>query len=774
MHKRFASPSLCFGLLTVFLFVSFANAQQKLLTIDDIYDAQKRVNFSGSLPALRWLPDGESYVQTRLNTATRQVEIQKVNARTGQVTPYADSQRIAAAFAKVANVTGEQAEHFARGTNWEYNKANNAFFIQDANQLYLYDFNSNEARRLLAAADKNSFGEFVAAWSPDGNRIAFTRNNNLFVLNPQTNETKQLTTDGTAKIFNGVLNWVYQEELYGRGNFKAFWWSPDSKQLAFLRLDDAPVSEFAVVDHIPKLQEVETTPYPKAGEPNPLVSLHVVGADGGGGVRTIDNSAYAPQDFLISRVEWTPDGKVIYQAQDREQHFLDLNAVDAAGRPTRLFREGQAPASNQTSTSNQAATSNQTSAPAASTTPASAGVRPWVEVIDNPLYLKDNSFLWLSDRTGYRHLYHYDKDGKLIKQLTNGAWEIRDLHGADERTNQVYFTATAHSSIAPQVYRVRLDGSALTRLSQQEGSHTASFNSNYTYFTSIWSDINTPAKAALFSSNGEMVRMIENNPAPRLAEYKLGKPEFMTVKTRDGFEMNAMMIRPPDFDATKKYPVWSYTYSGPQAPSVRNAWGGATYLWHQMLAQRGYIIWICDNRSASGKGVAPTWTANRNFGEGELRDLLDGVSYLKSLPYVDASRIGLWGWSYGGFMTSYALTHSDAFKIGVAGGSVTDWKLYDSIYTERYMGTPQTNPEGYRRSSVIEAAPNLKGKLMLVHGTIDDNVHMQNTIQLAYALQKAGKQFELMLYPKSRHGVVDPQLVKHMRQMMTDFIIANL
>jgi len=259
-----------------------------------------------------------------------------------------------------------------------------------------------------------------------------------------------------------------------------------------------------------------------------------------------------------------------------------------------------------------------------------------------------------------------------------------------------------------------------------------------------------------------------------LGQYKLGKVEFMNVKTRDGFTMEAMMIKPPDFDPAKKYPVWSYTYSGPQAPQVRNSWGGATFMWHQMLAQKGYIIWVCDNRTASSKGVNSAWPLYKNFGELELRDLEDGFTWLKSQPYVDASRIGLWGWSYGGYMTSYALTHSQTFKIGIAGGTVSDWRNYDSIYTERYMATPQNNPDGYWKSSPVHFAKDLHGKLLLIHGAIDDNVHMANTIQLLYELQKAGKQVQIMVYPKSRHGVTDPVLVKHLRQMMTDFILGNL
>jgi len=278
----------------------------------------------------------------------------------------------------------------------------------------------------------------------------------------------------------------------------------------------------------------------------------------------------------------------------------------------------------------------------------------------------------------------------------------------------------------------------------------------------------------MHNPDGRELRVIDDNKRDVLNEYDFGKTEFRQVRTSDGFQMDALLIRPPDFDPSRKYPVMAYAYSGPHNPQVADAWGGEKYLWHQMLAQMGYVVWICDNRTASGKGAESAWPAYRRLGELELSDLEDGVTWLKAQPYVDPNRIGLWGWSYGGFMTSYALTHSKTFKIGIIGAPVTDWRNYDSIYTERYMATPQNNPEGYEKSSVVKAAANLHGKVLLIHGAADDNVHLQNTIQLAYELQKAGKQFELMIYPRSRHAVTDPLLLKHMRTLMTDFIVRNL
>jgi len=721
---------------------TIAQAQEKLLTINDIYDPQTRVNFSGNVPQiLSWLNDGVHYLQR--NTAdAASAPLLKVNAVTGESTPFYDAARMEASLRALPGMAAEDAKRLSFRALHEMNKAQTAFLINHGNDLYVYDLTNQTAKRLTSGAEEEQEAEF----SPDGRMVAFVRKNNLFVINATTGQERALTTDGTDKILNGRLDWLYQEELYGRGNFKAFWWSPDSRRIAYLRLDETPVPDFVVVDHIPRRQDVETTPYPKAGDANPLVELRMASVDGATANNTaqrVDLSKYQPNNLLIARVTWTPDGqRVVYQAQDREQTFLDVNFADAVtGRTTTAWQEK---------------------------------TQAWVEAIDNPRWLKDGSFLWHSERAGYRHLYHYSSEGRLIRPVTKGEWEVRSLDAVDDRGGFVYFNGTERSPIAGDVYRIKLDGTGQTRLTQTPGSHRANFNPTATHFIDSWSDVNTPTQMRLHRADGELARAIAENKVATLAGYKLGRTEFLQVKARDGFTMEAMMIRPPNFDPAKKYPVMSYTYSGPQAPSVRNSWGGATYLWHQMLAQKGYIVWICDNRSASGKGVQAAWPVYKNFGELELRDLLDGVAYLKSQSYVDPARIGIWGWSFGGFMTSYALTHSNAFKIGIAGGSVTDWKLYDSIYTERFMRTPQNNAEGYARTSPLSAAANLNGKLLLIHGAIDDNVHMQNTIQFAYELQKAGKPFQLMVYPKQRHGVTDPLLLKHMRGMMTDFITANL
>jgi dipeptidyl-peptidase-4 len=462
-------------------------------------------------------------------------------------------------------------------------------------------------------------------------------------------------------------------------------------------------------------------------------------------VKFVNLSKYKPEDFLISRVAWTPDSRaVVFQAQNREQTFLDVNlGFPNDGRLTPLMTER---------------------------------TRAWADAIDNPTFLRDGSAVWQFDRSGFRHLYRYDNNGALLKQITNGRWEVSEFYGVDEAKGFAYFSAIGENNdwINTHIYRIKLDGTEMKRLTETLGTHRASFDPTFTHFIDVWSDINTPPRTWLYASDGRVERVLDENRVPVLDAYRLGRPQFLKIKTRDNFEMEAMMILPPGFDKNKKYPVFAFTYSGPHAPSVRNRWGGSQLMWHQMLAQKGYIIWICDNRSASGKGAESAWSAYQKLGQTEARDLEDGFNYLKSLTFVDGTRLGMWGWSYGGFMTSYFMTQSPLLKIGIAGGLVGDWALYDSIYTGRLMRTPQNNPDGYRRASVIAGAANLNGKLLIIHGAMDDNVHQQNAIKLVYELQKAGKQFEFMTYPTQRHGVAPGMQQKHLYTLMTNFIERNL
>lgn len=748
----------------IFVFASVAVAQDRLLTIDDIFspDPAKRVRFAGSGSSVNWAEDGRSFRQLQNG------RLMRIDAVTGNAVPYMDSARLAAALSRTG-MKADDATAMANSAGLRFNKDETGIVLEQGSDLWFYDVPAGELRRLT----NNKDSELEADFSPDGKYVSFVRNNDLFVVDTAKGNEKQLTRDGKLgdkPIYNGYLDWVYEEELYGRGQKRAYWWSPDSRYIAFLRLDESPVPNFIIPNDIPNDQAVETTNYPQAGDPNPLVKLGiaditrtsylpnaskipVIGTklppslrQVGDAVRWVDFTRFQPQDLLIARVAWAPDSRnILFQALNREQTWLELTAAGLDGKVRNVFTES---------------------------TPA------YVEVYGDPIFVNNingsggSGMLWQSARNGWRHIYLYDNDGKLVRPLTGGKWEVRAVYG--EKDGWVYFSGTMNSPIAENLYRVRLTGGEPERLTREEGSHAITFDRTFSHFVDTWSDINTPPQQRLYSSDGRLERVINENRVPVLSQYKLSRPEFLQVPTRDGFQMEAMIIRPPDFDPSKKYPVFEFTYSGPHAPSVVNRWGGTRGMWFQMLAQKGYIVWICDNRSASGKGEESAWPVYKNLGALELRDLEDGVNYLKKLPYVDGSRIALHGWSYGGFMTSYAMTHSNIYKVGIAGGTVSDWRLYDSIYTERMMMLPINNREGYDRSSVVKAAKNLSGRLMLIHGQVDNNVHMQNTTQFIYELQHADKQFDLMYYPTARHGLTDPYQIRHWYTMMTDFIEKNL
>jgi dipeptidyl-peptidase 4 len=713
-----------------------AQVPTRTLTIDAIYDPQTRVDFSGA-PAtnIRWI-DADTYLLVKRGEGGS--EWLRVQAASGQATPLFDAARMEASLASTRGIDRDAARRIPRSSDLVLNPSRTGALVSTGGDLFFYDFASSRTRRLTAT----DAAEEEAMFSPNGQQVAFIRANNLFVVNVASGHERALTTDGSAEILNGKLDWLYQEEIYGRGRFRGYWWSPDSTRLAFLQLDERPVPEYTVIDQLPYRATLEATDYPKAGDANPGVKLGIVPI-AGGNRRWVDLASYAGIDLLIVDVDWHPDSRrVIYQVQDREQTWLDLNQADAvSGATKKLLRET---------------------------------TRAWVNVNGSPVWLDDGSFLWFSERSGFRHLYLHRSDGSEIRQITNGRWDVRTLYGVDERAGLVYFDAGARRHIDTDIYRVTLEGTALTRISKTDGTHRAIFNPPYTTYVGIRSDVATPPQVRLHQADGSELRVIDANPVRALTEYRLSVPEFVEVKARDGFVMDAMLVKPPDFEPTRRYPVYQVTYAGPGTASVRNRWGGSTNMFYQLLAQHGVVVWVLDNRSAGGKGVEPQWPIYGNLGELELRDLEDGIAWLKEQSYVDPSRIALYGWSYGGFMTAYALTHSTSWAAGVVGAPVTDWRNYDSVYTERYMKTPQNNPDGYKRTAPRFAADRLQARMLLIHGTIDDNVHSQNSEQFVYELQRAGKSFEFMIYPRSRHGIGDPLLNKHLQQTIFDFVLRTV
>jgi len=682
----------------------------KPITFETIYDPNEKVNFSGSpVSDLTWLQDGEHYLHVRDG---RQY---KVHAESGRSVLFFDPNELAEGLKSLPTIDEKTADSLSKRTRLTMNPDRTAVLIDYENDLYYCTLDGKTAVRLTSSPGQEELSNF----DPNGKFVAFVRDKNLYVVDIATQTERALTTDGGGLISNGQADWVYYEEIYGRRE-KAYWWSPDSSAIMFIQFDDGPVNEFTVVNNTDKKQKVEDTPYPRAGEPNPKVRVGVV-TTAGGPVRWVELDNYLEGTYLVTAAGWMPDSnRIFFYVQDRAQTWLDFNtASNRGGEFTRLFRE---------------------------TTDA------WVDVPESPKFLTDGSFLFFSERTGWKNLYLYEKDGELKHAVTKGQWEARVLEHVDEENGWIYVTGTRDSHIAGNLYRVKIDGGKIKRLTKAPGDHRVNISPNGRYFIDTWSNDSTPTKVTLYGINGKKIRMLDTNPVYNRQEYRFGTYEQFQIETSDGFLLEASLVKPPDFNSNKKYPVWFMTYGGPGSPTIRDTWSGGRARDH-MLAQMGMLVFRCDPRSASGKGACSAWTAYKQLGVQELEDIEEAIEWLKDKPYVDDDLIGMSGHSYGGFMTAYVLTHSKSFAGGIAGAPVTDWHLYDSIYTERYMDTPQNNPDGYEKTSVVKAAENLHGRLLIIHGATDDNVHIENTYKLVNALQQADKEFELMIYPKSRHGV---------------------
>jgi dipeptidyl-peptidase 4 len=739
---------LCLALTAVVLMATLslpasAQAPRKKWTLDEVFPADGADPLRPETPEiLGWTPDSRYYL---VKTGEG---VDKVAAVNGKVVASARVQAGDAPGTLVADLTeglGGPRPVARAASPLSLAPDGGAFFLHGADGSTLYEFTPDG---IALPGQRPQIKGNNPTFSPDGQLVAFTRDGNLYVApKSATDAAKPLTKDGTATILNGQLDWVYEEEVYGRGDTKGFWWSPDSKYIAFLRIDDRPLKPYPIIDHLPRQQNVETWYYPLAGDPNPLITLWVVAADGKTAPKAVELTKYPETDRLIVRVAWSPDGKQVwFQMQNRIGSWLDLNAADATtGKTTTVLRER---------------------------------TEAWTEIIDNPTWLKDGSFLWLSDRTGYRHIYRYRPDGQLVRQVTEGEWDVRALRSVDEAAGLISYTGWEGSPINNGAYTVKLDGTGRRKVTREDAWHNFNPSPDGRFLVDTYSTCDTPPVTVLRDGyTGETLRTLTDNAAlrERLATYQNPTVENLQVKARDGFVMEAQIIKPANFDPNKKYPVFMQVYAGPGAQTVRNSFGNVGGF-DRVLAEKGIIIWRCDNRSASGKGMKSAWACYKQLGVSELQDIEDSLKYLATLPYVDAGRVGISGWSYGGFMTAYALTHSKLFKMGIAGAGVHDWHLYDTIYTERYMDTPQNNPTGYEATSVVKGAKDCTGKLLILHGMMDDNVHLQNSIQLIYELQKANKDFEVMIYPspRSRHGIGDRDLNRHMREVELRFIEKNL
>jgi len=583
-----------------------------------------------------------------------------------------------------------------------------------------------------------------AALSPDGEKVSYVRANDLYVYDIAKERETRLTSDGSDSVLNGTLSWLYWEEIFDRHD-TGYWWSPDSKSIAFLRTDESGVSVQHYVDVTPWTPRLIKQRYPKVGEKNPSVRVGIAAVDGGH-ITWVD-FAGRPYEYVV-RVQWIPTGdRLSVQTVNRLQTELDLSFADR--------RSGKAfPVLRETDTN-------------------------WVNVMDGLRFLRDGTrFLWPSERDGYRHLYLYRMDGTLINRVTNGNWQIRlsgeESLSVDEQAQLVYFTALEKSSIERHLYAVRLDGTGLKRISKESGTHMASFSADGRLYFDRYSSASTLPSLSLHAAGGEEVALVAG-PRPALpSRFDLQYPKFLTVSARDGFLMPAQILMPEHAVPGKKYPVIMYVYSGPSAPVVLDVWQREIY-WENLLLKNGFIVFRCDNRSATGiSKTLETAEAGKLEGRGELDDIVDAVRWMKSQAYVDSTRFGIWGWSGGGTCTLLGMTRSAEFRAGIAVAGVTDFRFYDTKWAEQYMRTERENRAGFEENSLLRYAKDLHGRLLLVHGTYDDNVHIQNAWRFADELIAANRLFEMMIYPMRMHGIADEPARVHLYSTMLDFWKRNL
>ena len=709
-----------------FLVTTHVTAQNKQISLEEIWNGTFRTE---GMQALHSMNNGKQYSVLNFNRSSRISSIDIYNYKTlekvNTLLSSSDLPEIVAFFdysfskdeSKIL-LTTQSKPVFRRSTLGKY---------------YIYDTNTKKVTKLSDDLVQEP------TFSPDGSKVAFGFQNNLYVKDLNSGELKQFTFDGEKNsIINGITDWVYEEEF---SFVRAFDWNADGNKIAFIRFDESEVPEFSMdVFGSGLYQTQQVFKYPKAGEANSRVSLHLYDLESEALSELKVSKDY--KDFYIPRLEWTNDPDVLsVQYMNRHQDELDLWMIDA---------------------------SNLNSALVLAETD-----KAYVDVTFNLTFLEDNSFIWTSEKDGYNHIYHYDKHGTLINQVTDGDWEVTNYYGFDEKSNSIFYQSVENGSINRDIYSVKLNGKNKKRLSKRDGTNSASFSADFTYFINTHSSATSPQEYTLNDSkSGRLIKSIKDNDklAKKVTDYKTSKKEFSTISV-NGNDLNIWMIKPADFDPNKEYPLFMYQYSGPGSQQVANRWNSANDYWYQHLAQQGYIVACVDGRGTGLKGADFKKVTQNELGKYEVEDQIEAAKKLGGLPFIDETRMGIWGWSYGGFMSSNALFKgNDVFKMAIAVAPVTSWRFYDTIYTERYMTTPQENASGYDENSPINHVDKLKGDFLLIHGSGDDNVHLQNTMRMVEALIQANKQFEWMIYPDKNHGIYGGNTRLHLYNKMTKFI----
>lgn len=683
----------------------------------------------GKLPAEpAWLPSGTrfSYLETRGTGPEAATLLMVAGAGPGEPSVAADESRFPQAEGT------PPARPRLEGYQWSPEET--GVLLCGDGDLFFLAVPGGQVRRLTATAALEEEPQF----SPDGRFIAFVRDNDLYALEIATLKETRITTDGGPERINGKLDWVYKEELAGPRT-RGFVWSPDSRSILFLSLDEKAVPRFPLTDLLPVHPVTRPQIYPKPGDPHPVPSLRrfQLVTDKPGEQITVGLS-WPGSDYFLARFGWTGRGAEFwYQLLDRSQTRLQLVVDPGEGARTRVKLSETDPA--------------------------------WINLHDDLHFLKDGTFLWSSEKDGFRQLFLHEPGGMAVRVLTPAEWEVTGLLGVDESAGLVYFKGTGPDPKVQHLFRVMLDGSGLTQLTTEPGTHDPLLAPGCRFALDTFSTAQVPRSLWLLDGQGKRMRAVAANETPPYFDFQRAPVEAVSFPGPSGQTLYGQMILPPGLDRSRKYPAIVYTYGGPHAQIARDAWGGRYTLFHQLLASEGFVVFWMDNRGAARRGRNFERALLSRLGKAELEDQLAGVAYLKSLPFVDGSRLGIWGWSYGGYMTCYALANAPGvFRAGAAVAPVTDWRYYDSIYTERYLKLPSDNPEGYRDSSPVNQAYRLAGSLLLIHGTGDDNVHWQHTLAMVEALYQAGKPYDLQLYPNKAHGIAGQAARTHLHQRILD------
>ncbi len=707
------------GVIAVSLF-----AQKKPITID----AVTQQSHEREAPQVVWAPDGKHFVYFH----DGEVMLYDVAAKSEKtLLSLAPLEKAAVSIPEPPRFDWQNRRVSEDSLEWSH--TGKQLLLSVRGDLFLFSLDTGTWEQLTATPES----ERDPKLSPDGARVAFRRGHDLYTLDIATLQLSRLTEDGSATLLNGELDWVYPEEL---DLSTAYWWSPDSKRIAYLQFDIAREFVYPQTALTGLRAIAEPERYPQAGTSNADVHVGVVPASGGP-TRWMDLGE--PRGFLIARVHWTPDStQLAIERLNRVQNHLNLFLADASTGTSHSILAESDPY--------------------------------WINHNDLFHFVGKDEFLWGSERDGFLHLYLYSLEGQQRKRLTEGDWEVTEVAGIDESNQKVYFVSTEASPLDRELYSVKLNGKDRTRISRESGTHEISMGPTAEYYLDTFSSLTEPPRSNLYSISGDEWSAFHASKQVLKDEYAMQPAKIVQLKAQDGKLLYGRLIKPANFHTGEKYPAVVMVYGGPGEQSVVNAWGGLELDFAQVLAARGFVIWQLDNRGSSGRGHAFETPLYRRFGKTELADQLEGVRHLLSQGFVDPARVGIYGWSYGGFLTLYSLLNApDVFRAGIAGAPVTNWRNYDTIYTERYLGLPSENPEGYRASSPVDYAAKLKAKLLIVHNIEDDNVLFQNTVQMTDALEQAGKLFDTAIYMGKSHGVSGP-VRRQLLETLTDFFEKHL